>query len=429
MTNNPNKKIDIEELFQAYYDCRSNKRNTANAIAFEMNYESKLFHLCEEINNGTYTPGRSIAFVVEKPVKREIFAADFRDRIIHHLLINKLNPLFEKQFIYDSYSCRVNKGTHFGIKRVTRFVRQCSQNYQQPCYILKLDIEGFFMHIDKNILFDRLQSFINEKYTQPDKELILELCRTVIFNDPTKNCCIKGKKTDWDNLPHTKSLFQSPVNCGLPIGNLTSQIFANFYLNSFDHYIKNNLTLKPSPKEHGQGLMYGRYVDDFVIVHNDKEYLKSLIPNIQNFLLSTLKLTLHPRKIYLQSYENGVKFLGAVIKPHRTYIANRTKGNFYDTITLWNKSLKENKNKLSREDLKLFLSSINSYLGIMKHYETYKIRKKMLLQNLSAYFWNYVYISGGFGKLVLKARRVHPLNKSCRTPLSSWIGEDGEDIY
>lgn len=449
MTNNPNKKIDIEELFQAYYDCRSNKRNTANAIAFEMSYESKLFHLCEEINNGTYTPGRSIAFVVEKPVKREIFAADFRDRIIHHLLINKLNPLFEKQFIYDSYSCRVNKGTHFGIKRVTRFIRQCSQNYQVPCYILKLDLEGFFMHIDKNILFDRLQLFINEKYTQPDKGLIIELCRTVIFNDPTKNCCIKGKKTDWDNLPHTKSLFHSPVNCGLPIGNLTSQIFANFYLNSFDHYIKNNLTLPhplpPLQLERGlrgeaAGLCYGRYVDDFVIVHNDKEYLKSLIPNIQNFLLSTLKLTLHPRKIYLQPYENGVKFLGAVIKPHRTYIANRTKGNFYDTIILWNKSLKENRANsrglfepagevaLSREDLKLFLSSINSYLGIMKHYETYKLRKKMLLKNLSAYYWNYVYISGGYGKLVLKARRVHHLTTYSQTPLSSWRGEGKQPV-
>jgi len=428
-------KIDIEELFQAYYDCRSNKRNTANAIAFEMSYESKLFHLCEEINNGTYTPGRSIAFVVEKPVKREIFAADFRDRIIHHLLINKLNPLFEKQFIYDSYSCRVNKGTHFGINRVTRFIRQCSQNYQAPCYILKLDIEGFFMHIDKNILFDRLQLFINEKYTQPDKALIIELCRKVVFNDPTKNCCIKGKKTDWDNLPHTKSLFQSPVNCGLPIGNLTSQIFANFYLNSFDHYIKNNLsTSLPSPLQlvrgvRQEGLCYGRYVDDFVIVHNDKEYLKSLIPNIQNFLLSSLKLTLHPRKIYLQSYENGVKFLGAVIKPHRTYIANRTKGSFYDTITLWNKSLKENKNTLSREDLKLFLSSINSYLGIMKHYETYKIRKKMLLKNLSAYYWNHFYISSGYCKLVLKARRVHHLTTYTQTPLSSWRGENGEDVY
>jgi retron-type reverse transcriptase len=270
--------IQEEELFQAYFDCRSNKRNTANALAFEMSYASKLIKLCEEINNGTYTPGRSIAFVVDKPVKREIFAADFRDRIVHHLIINKLNPLFEKKFIYDSYACRTGKGTHFGIERVNKFIRQCSDNYTKNAYILKLDIEGFFMHIDKNILFNRLQTFINEKYVQPDKDLIIELCRKVIFNDPTKNCFIKGRKSNWNNLPATKSLFHSPVDCGLPIGNLTSQIIANFYMDSFDHYVKHDLQIR----------YYGRYVDDFIIVHPDKEYLKSLIPILSNFLLSSL---------------------------------------------------------------------------------------------------------------------------------------------
>lgn len=396
--------IQVVELFQAYYDCRKNKRYTLNALAFEINYESNILKLYEEINNDTYSPGKSIAFVVEKPVKREIFAADFRDRIVHHLIINKLNPLFEKQFIYDSYACRVNKGTHFGINRVTRFIRQCSKNHQVPCYVLKLDIEGFFMHIDKNILFNRLHIFINEKYTQPDKELIIELCRKVIFNDPTKNCFIQGNKTDWDNLPLTKSLFHSPIDCGLPIGNLTSQIFANFYMDSFDHHIKHDI-LSHLRGGLGRGF-YGRYVDDFVIVHPDKEYLKLLIPQLSNFLLSTLKLTLHPRKIYLQSYEKGVNFLGVIIKPNRIYIANRTKNNFYKTIEQWNRFIKENNNKISNENLKLFTSSINSYLGMMKHYETYKLRKKMLLQHLSVYFWNYVYISGGYCKLVLKKRIV-----------------------
>jgi len=388
-------KIEIVELFQAYFDCRSNKRNTANAIAFEQNYESNLLNLCEEINDGTYMPGRSIAFIVEKPVKREIFAADFRDRIVHHLIINKLNPFFEKQFIFDSYSCRVTRGTHFGIKRINKFIHQCSCNYSKDAYILKLDIEGFFMHIDKNILFNRLHKFINDKYTEPDKELLVELCKKVIFNNPVENCIIKGNKSLWNDLPATKSLFNSPVNCGLPIGNLTSQIFANLYLDSFDHYIKHDLKIK----------YYGRYVDDFVIVHPDKEYLKLLIPHLYNFLLSTLKLRLHPKKIYLQHYTKGVKFLGVVIKPHRIYIANRTKGNFYKTIEQWNNLIREKK-KINTEELTAFISSINSYLGIMKHYKTYKLRKKMLLQNLSAYFWNYVYIAGGYCKLVPKVRRV-----------------------
>lgn len=383
--------ITLEEMFQAYYECRKNKRNTANAIAFEINYESNLIKLWEEVNNGTYTPGRSIAFVVTKPVKREIFAADFRDRIIHHLIINKLNPLFEKQFIYDSYSCRVNKGTHFGISRVMRFIRRCSQNYQYPCYILKLDIEGFFMHINKSILFDRLQSFINAKYTQPDKSLLIELCKKIIDNDPTKNCIIKGKKTDWNDLPPSKTLFHSPENCGLPIGNLTSQVFANFYLDSFDHYIKHQLKMK----------YYGRYVDDFVMVHHDKEYLKSLIPQMNNFLSSELKLTLHPKKFYLQPYQNGVRFLGTIIKPKRIYIGNRTKGNFHKTIETWNKTIHEK--KLNTEE---FISSINSYLGMMKHYNTYKLRKNMLLKNLSASFWDYVYSCNGYCKLVLKKRKI-----------------------
>jgi len=386
-------KINIAELFQAYYDCRSNKRHTLNALAFEMNYESKLLKLCEEINNGTYTQGRSIAFIVNKPVKREIFAADFRDRIIHHLIINKFNPLFERQFIYDSYSCRIDKGTHFGIKRINKFIRQCSCNYTKDAYILKLDIEGFFMHIDKNILFNRLQLFVSEKYTEPDKELLVELCKKVIFNNPVENCIIKGNRTDWDDLPATKSLFHSLVNCGLPIGNLTSQIFANFYLDSFDHYMKHELQIR----------YYGRYVDDFVIIHPDKEYLKSLVIQLSNFLLSTLKLNLHPKKIYLQHYTKGVKFLGAVIKPHRIYIANRTKGNFYKAIEKQNKIARNR--KPTKEEQKKFLSSMNSYLGIMKHYKTYKLKKKMINKNLSAWWWNYVYIVK-HDKFVMKQKDV-----------------------
>ena len=220
--------IELCDLFDAYYSCRSNKRNTINALAFETDFESNLITLWNEINSGTYQPGKSIAFIVNKPVKREIFAADFKDRVVHHLIINKLNSLFEKECIYDSYACRTGKGTHFGIQRVNSFIKKCSKNYTIDCYILKLDVQGFFMHIHKGFLFERVQLFINQKYHARDKTILLELCRKVIFNDPTKNCIIKGNKKDWENLPENKSLFHSPPNCGLPIGNLTSQIFANF---------------------------------------------------------------------------------------------------------------------------------------------------------------------------------------------------------
>jgi len=152
--------IALSELFEAYFECRSNKRNTLNALAFEVDYETHLLKLCAQINDGSYQPGKSIAFIVNKPVKREIFAADFRDRVVHHWVVSKLNPLFELTFIYDSYACRAGKGTHLGIRRVDRFIRQCSQNYTTDCYVLKLDIKGFFMHIDKTVLFAELQAFI-----------------------------------------------------------------------------------------------------------------------------------------------------------------------------------------------------------------------------------------------------------------------------
>jgi hypothetical protein len=386
--------IHIEELFQAYIHCRRYKRNTANALAFEVDYESNLIKLCGEINSGTYRPGKSISFIVDKPVKREIFAADFRDRVVHHLVINKLNSIFEKEFIHDSYACRIGKGTDFGIQRINRFIRRCSENYTKDCYILKLDIKGFFMHIDKNILFERLKILICEKYKESDKELLLKLCQKIIYNDPTKNCIIKGKSSNWDSLPYDKSLFYSPPNCGLPIGNFTSQVFANFYMSYFDHFIKHDLGIR----------FYSRYVDDIVLIHSDKEYLKSLVPKIKNFLELKLRLTLHPNKIYLQHYTKGTKYLGVMIKPHRIYMAKRTKGNFYYAIQKQNKIARDH--KPTEEEKGAFLSSMNSYLGIMRHYKTYRLRKSVIIKNLSGWWWNYVFLSGGFKKFILRTKRV-----------------------
>lgn len=382
-----NKSIDLEDLFEAYADCRTNKRNTMNALAFELDYEQNLVALWEEINTKTYTPGRSIAFIVDKPVKREIFAADFKDRVVHHLIINKLNPLFENIFIYDSYACRKNKGTHFGIQRIDRFIRQCTHNYTQDAYVLKLDIQGFFMAINRRILWGKLRPFIEQNYHSKDQELILFLCHKILANNPTKNCFIKGSRRNWDDLPPNKSLFYSAPDCGLPIGNLTSQIFANFYLNAFDHFMKHTLGI----------FYYGRFVDDFIVVHERHEYLKSLIPVISDFLKIQLKLSLHPRKTYLQHYSKGVSFLGVTLKPNRIHIGKRIKGNFYDAIKKHN--LITAKSKPNKEEQAAFLCSMNSYLGIMKHYDTYRLRRKMLKKHLSIWWWNLFYIRAGYSKL------------------------------
>ena len=149
--NELNRNVIIEQLFQAYFDARKNKRNTYNQLAFEKYFEANIFALSNEISEYKYNPKSSICFVVNNPVKREIFAADFRDRVIHHFIYNYISPLFEKTFINNSYSCRIGKGTHYGIKRIDHFIRSCSQNYSQPCYILKLDIKGYFMAMNKTV--------------------------------------------------------------------------------------------------------------------------------------------------------------------------------------------------------------------------------------------------------------------------------------
>jgi hypothetical protein len=238
-----------------------------------------------------------------------------------------------------------------------------------------------------------LEAFIQRNYTYSDKALVLEITRKIVFNDPTQHCIVKGDKKKWGGLPKSKSLFFSPHDCGLPIGNLTSQVFANFYMHALDAFIKKELGVQ----------YYGRYVDDFILVHRDKEYLKSLIPRISNFLRTRLQLTLHPQKIYLQHYSKGVKFLGTVIKPNRIYIANRTKGNFYVAIEKQSRVIMNHApSKLEKAS---FLSSMNSYLGIMVHYKSYKLRRRLLLSRLSLKWLSHFYISKGITKFVLKSNR------------------------
>ncbi len=380
------------DLFKAYYSARSNKRGTRSAMTFEMNYEENLFRLGREIAAGTYTIGRSICFICFKPLQREIFAADFRDRIIHHLIYNYINPIFERSFLDDSYSCRIGKGTLYGIKRLDHFIRSCSHNYTQECYILKLDIKGYFMSIDKDILYKKIEKKINgsKEFYGFDAAWLLSLIRQVIFHDPTKDCIMKGKKEDWRGLPKSKSLFWAKPDVGLPIGNLTSQLFGNVYLNDLDHFIKYELGC----------VYYGRYVDDIVIVHSDKAYLKSIVPRIGRYLHDELSLELHPKKIYLQDFHKGASFLGAIIKPYRIYVRNGIKGNFYKKIQQWNRLLAENESRFLEERRGKFVASMNSHLGLAGHFNTYKLRRKMLTERLSPSFKKIVQIAPDYNKIV-----------------------------
>jgi hypothetical protein len=199
-------------------------------------------------------------------------------------------------------------------------------------------------------------------------------------------------------LPADKSLFHQHGR-GLPIGNLTSQVFANFYLTTFDHFMKSTLKLK----------YYGRYVDDFCVVHHDKRFLQVLIPRVESFLKEKLELTLHPKKQQIQHFEKGIPFIGAYLLPHRIYISRRTKGNFYHLIERWNRLVRsrQGKEKLSATEQDQLLASANSYLGFMLHYKTYKLRKRMLYR-LSAKIDKYMRPAKKYTKLKKKSRAVSP---------------------
>ena len=387
--------VSYNELFYAYIDCRKRKRGTANENSFEICEAEKLYKLYIELNNFLYEVGRSICFIVDKPVPREIFAADFRDRIVHHLFINRILPYIEEEMIDDSYSCRKGKGTQYAVQKCAEYVKECSENYTKDCFILKCDLKQFFVTINKNILADLLSNFLINKCAYKGEELrfMVWLMELIVFNDPTIKCIIRGSIKDWDKFPKEKSLFNTLKHKGIPIGNLTSQIFANFYLCIFDHFIKEVLGFK----------YYGRYVDDFFIISDSKEKLLSAIDKIKEHLLS-VEAILHPKKIYIQHYTRGIKFVGHVIKPGRIYIGNRIKGNFYEML-FSGYSIFIN-NIPTAQELQTYISCVNSYLGFMKHYNTYYLRKKMLKCEYILPFYHYGVVNCEYNKLKVYGKIV-----------------------
>jgi hypothetical protein len=367
------------DIFDAYYDARRNKRTKHTSIVFELSYESHLLQLHQELINKSYVPWKSTCFIIHDPVKREVFAANFRDRIVHHLIYNYIYDIFDTRFINDSYSCRVGKWTHYGVQRVDHFIRSCSRSYTKNAYILKLDVKGFFMSIDKHILWNLIQHRLEQKKSilSIDFDRLSWLIEMIVFHDPTCEVVVQSKPSDRMWLPSDKSLFQSWPDIWLAIWNLTSQLFANIYLHHLDVFVKKILKCK----------YYGRYVDDFILIDESKEYLKECIPRIRKFLLQELWLTLHPKKIYLQDHTKGVKFLGAYIKPYRTYIHRRTLGSMRDKMYdytickyIW------------AEQIQKSIATLNSYLGMMKHYSSYNIRKK-ILKNMPPSLKKHIYPS------------------------------------
>lgn len=378
--------VPIEDVFSAYYDCRKHKRNKSGALRFEVDLESSLIQLWQDLQTDTYKISPSTVFIIET-VKREVFAADFRDRIVHHLLLMYLNPYFERHLIYDSYSCRVGKGTHFAINRVNHFIQSCSKNGSEKCWILKIDIQSFFMSINKSILYNKLITFIDLYYKKENVDFVKYLCRVIIWNNPVEGCIFHSLKSKWDDLPQGKSLFYCDENHGLPIGNFTSQVFANLYLSELDHFIKHEKKME----------YYGRYVDDCVIISKSKMKLRRLIPEIDSFLQKHLELNLQPKKIYLQSNFKGVRFLGCFIKHHHIVSNRRVLRNFCDSVKMWNRLADDH--RPSKQERNAFISSVNSYLGILKHYKTYGMRTEILKETINPLWYKQISVFGKSEKI------------------------------
>ncbi len=251
---------------KCYYDCRKRKRYTFNAAKFEIHFEDELLKLQKELKNHAYKPGRSICFVVTKPKLREIFAADFRDRIVHHVLVGYLEPIWEQKFIDQSYACRKGKGAHKAIEDLRRYVGKVTKGNTQKAHYLQVDVRSFFVSLKKRILFE----LIKKQVKNPE---ILWLTEATLFHNPTHNYYRKGQMSLFDLIPDHKSLFKVSPDQGLPIGNLTSQFLANVYLNELDQFIKHKLKAK----------YYLRYVDDLVLLSQDKEQLKIWRDEIDKF--------------------------------------------------------------------------------------------------------------------------------------------------
>ncbi len=300
----------------AWREFSRGKRNKLDVQEFEFNLEDNLFQLHYELKTKTYQHSHYTPFNICDPKLRRIHKAIVKDRVLHHAIFRILYPIFDKSFIYDSYSCRLNKGTHRAVLRLETFCRKLSRNNIKNIFALKCDIKKFFDSINQDILLNLIQKKIKD---QNAVWLIGKI--------------IKSFKT------------------GLPLGNVTSQLFANIYLNELDQFVKDKLKIK----------YYLRYCDDFVILKERKENLEKFIKPINNFLETELNLSLHQDKIIIRKYHQGIDFLGYVVLPYHIVLRAKTR----------RRILKRIKNN------NLSLQSINSYLGILKHCRGYKIKKEI----------------------------------------------------
>lgn len=342
----------MPDLVQAWIDCRRSKRSSTSAMAFEQDVERELCTLRDELLSQTYRPGRSICFVITRPRAREVWAAEFRDRVVHHLLYNAIGQRFERSFIANSSACIKGRGTLYAAQRLQRDVLSITQSWSKPAFYLKCDLANFFVSIDKHVLLERLHAKVDEPFWR-------WLTEVVLMHDPRSDFEVRGDASLLARVPTHKRLSHAPAATGLPIGNLSSQFFANVLLDGLDQYVKHKLQALG-------GRHYGRYVDDFYLLHESPQALNQALASITTYVRESLHCDLNPRKTILQPLERGIDFVGHLIKPWRRLPRRST----FDAA----------RGRLESMPAEQLFSAGNSYLGLASqathsHFERTRIAR------------------------------------------------------
>lgn len=335
--------ISQENLFSAWEEFRKGKQHKLDVQRFEFDLERNVFQLHWDLKDKTYKHGPYEGFYIREPKVRNIHKATVRDRVLHHAIFKMLNPLFEPTFIPHSFSCRIGKGTHKGVLAVEQMLRKESRNYTDPCFVLKCDVKKFFDTVNHSVLLEILSKRIID---QDALWLLKEI--------------IGSYATGYVNLLERK---------GLPIGNLTSQFFANIYMNEFDQFVKHTLKINS----------YARYTDDFVIISKDREYLRKLVSQIRGFLKNQLSLELHPRKIGIWKFHQGIDFLGCVALPHYRVLRMNTRRRIFRKVK---ERVGQYRNAMINNDK--LNQSLQSYLGVLSHANAYELSEELKNQ---FWFW------------------------------------------
>ena len=386
----------------AYEDCCRGKSSSKQYQDYISHANEDLDLLTTQLIERTYQPSTSTCFLVRFPKLREVFAAAFRDRIIHHWICMRLVPHFEElneNIGNVTHNCRVGFGTKSAVDGVYQAIQEVSYNYGTEAYLFRGDLVGFFMSLPQRRMCDNLIEFAQEEYHGDFKNLLIWLLDVVVMHRPELNCMFNSSPEDWKGLAHNKSLFRTGEGHGAPIGNLTTQLFANFYMADFDAFMVDCIS---KLRDNGIRAAYHRFVDDFILVCNDKKALKWLIQTSE-VKIKSMGLVMHKDKRYIQPVSHGVLFVGTYIKNGRLYLSNRTVGRFMDKAEEISRFMKQPAKEITSADLDHILATLNSYLGFCKNRQTYRIRRIAMKPLIySREFKRYFKINRNVSKVTLK---------------------------